>query len=92
MTCTGHQAIVLHTDADSARATARAGVGMFVGLAVYQNNLRRLGFDDSVFVPGGSERLIDAIVAWGDIDDVHARLRDTSMRAPITWPGRPGEQ
>jgi probable F420-dependent oxidoreductase len=71
-----HQAIVLDTDAESARATARAGVGMFVGLPAYQNNLRRLGFDDSDFLPGGSDRLIDATVAWGGIDDIHARLRE----------------
>jgi probable F420-dependent oxidoreductase len=71
-----HQAIVLDTDADRARATARAGVGMFVGFPAYQNNLRRLGFDDSDLVPGGSDRLIDATVAWGSIEDIHQRLRE----------------
>jgi probable F420-dependent oxidoreductase len=71
-----HQAVVLDTDADRARATARTGVGMFVGLPAYQANLRRLGFDDADLVPGGSDRLIDATVAWGGIDDIQARLRE----------------
>jgi probable F420-dependent oxidoreductase len=69
-----HQAVVVDTDPDRARATARAGVGMFIGFPAYQNNLRRLGFDDSDFVPGGSDRLIDATVAWGSWDQIHDRL------------------
>jgi probable F420-dependent oxidoreductase len=71
-----HQAVVLDTDADRARATARAGVGMFIGLPAYQNNLRRLGFDDGDFVPGGSDRLIDATVAWGSLEQIHERLSE----------------
>jgi probable F420-dependent oxidoreductase len=69
-----HQAVVLDTDADRARATARAGVGMFIGFPAYQNNLRRLGFEDGDFVPGGSDRLIDATVAWGSVDQIRDRL------------------
>jgi alkanesulfonate monooxygenase SsuD/methylene tetrahydromethanopterin reductase-like flavin-dependent oxidoreductase (luciferase family) len=69
-----HQAVVLDTDADRARATAREGIGMFIGFPAYQNNLRRLGFGDSDLVPGGSDRLIDATVAWGSVDDIHRRL------------------
>ncbi|WP_114423395.1 TIGR03620 family F420-dependent LLM class oxidoreductase [Nocardioides houyundeii] len=71
-----HQAVVLDTDPDRARAAARAGVGMFIGFPAYQNNLRRLGYDDSDLVPGGSDRLIDALVAWGSIDDIEQRLRE----------------
>lgn len=71
-----HQAVVLDTDVARARATARAGVGMFFGFPAYQNNLRRLGFDDSDFVAGGSDRLVDATVAHGTLDDVRARLRE----------------
>ncbi|WP_285101375.1 TIGR03620 family F420-dependent LLM class oxidoreductase [Promicromonospora sp. MEB111] len=70
-----HQAVVLDSDPDRARATARAGVGMFVGLPAYRNNLRRLGFDDDDLVPGGSDRLIDAVVARGDVDSIQARVR-----------------
>ncbi|MFE7506176.1 TIGR03620 family F420-dependent LLM class oxidoreductase [Promicromonospora sp. NPDC057488] len=71
-----HQAVVLDTDPDRARATARAGVGMFVGLPAYRNNLRRLGFGDDDLVPGGSDRLVDSLVAWGDLDAIRERLRE----------------
>ncbi|MCW2524713.1 MAG: family F420-dependent class oxidoreductase [Frankiales bacterium] len=71
-----HQAIVLDTDPERARAAARAGVGMFIGFPAYQNNLRRLGYGDSDLVAGGSDRLIDALVAWGSIDDIYKRLRE----------------
>ena len=71
-----HQAIVLDTDPERARAAARAGVGMFIGFPAYQNNLRRLGYGDSDLVPGGSDRLIDALVAWGGIEDIQKRLRE----------------
>ena len=71
-----HQAVVLDRDADRARAAARKGLGMFIGFPAYQANLRRLGFTDPDFVPGGSDRLIDALTAWGDVDDVDRRVRE----------------
>ncbi len=71
-----HQAVVLDTDADRARATAREGIGMYIGFPAYQNNLRRLGFGEGDLVPGGSDRLIDATVAWGSVDDIHRRLQE----------------
>jgi hypothetical protein len=39
------------------------------------NNLRQLGFTDEDLVGGGSDRLVDAIVAWGDVDAIEARVR-----------------
>jgi probable F420-dependent oxidoreductase len=70
-----HQAVVLETDPVKARAIARAGVGMFIGFPSYQANLRRLGFGDDDLVAGGSDRLIDATVAWGTLDDINRRLQ-----------------
>jgi probable F420-dependent oxidoreductase len=70
-----HQAVVLETDPARARAAARAEIGMYIGFPAYQNNLRRLGFDDADLVPGGSDRLIDALVAWGSLDDIQQRLQ-----------------
>ncbi|MDR7276625.1 TIGR03620 family F420-dependent LLM class oxidoreductase [Catenuloplanes atrovinosus] len=70
-----HLAVVLDTDPSRAREIARGGIGFFLGLHTYQGNLRRLGFSDADFVPGGSDRLIDALVAWGDLDAVHARIQ-----------------
>src|SRR6185503_12625201 len=62
-------------DAGRARAVARAHMATYLGLPNYVNNLRRLGFDDADFANGGSDRLVDAIVAWGDGDAIAARVR-----------------
>jgi probable F420-dependent oxidoreductase len=69
-----HLAVVLETNPAKARQIARAGIGMFIGFPSYQANLRRLGFDDNDLVPGGSDRLIDRVVAWGSLDDVRRRV------------------
>jgi probable F420-dependent oxidoreductase len=71
-----HQAVVLDTDAARARTVARAGMGMYIGFPAYRSNLTRLGFTDDDLVPGGSDRLIDALVAHGNVDDVAARVRE----------------
>ena len=41
----------------------------------YTNNLARLGFDESDVADGGTDRLVDAIVAWGTMDDALARVQ-----------------
>jgi hypothetical protein len=48
---------------------------IYLGQPNYLNNLRRLGFTDDDFADGGSDRLVDAIVAWGDIDAIVSRVR-----------------
>jgi probable F420-dependent oxidoreductase len=70
-----HQAVVLEEDPARAREVARNGIGIFIGLPSYQANLRRQGFDDVDLVPGGSDRLIDATVAWGTAEDIAHRIR-----------------
>ena len=70
-----HLAVVFEADAARARAIARDGIGMFIGLPAYQQNLRRIGFTDADLVPGGSDRLIDAVVAWGSPDDIRSRIQ-----------------
>ncbi|RBQ19292.1 LLM class F420-dependent oxidoreductase [Spongiactinospora rosea] len=69
------QAVVLETDPATARATARAHTSVYLGLPNYVNNLRGLGFGDDDFAGGGSDRLVDAIVAWGDAETVATRVR-----------------
>lgn len=68
------QAVVVETDAERARAIGRTHTKIYVRLPNYQNNLRRLGFGDDDFDDGGSDRLVDAIVAWGNLDQVVARV------------------
>ena len=69
------QAVVLETDPTRARDVARSHTRIYTGLPNYTNNLVRLGFDDDDFADAGSDRLVDAIVAWGTIDDIVARVR-----------------
>lgn len=69
------QAAVLETDPAEARRVAREHMAIYLGLPNYVNNLKRLGFTDDDIAAGGSDRLADAIVAWGDVDAVRARVR-----------------
>jgi len=69
------QAVILETDADKARAVARGHMATYLGLPNYANNLKRLGFTDDDIGNGGSDRLVDAIVAWGSIDKIAQRIR-----------------
>jgi probable F420-dependent oxidoreductase len=70
------QAVVLSTDPGVARAAARAHMATYLTLPNYTNNLRRLGWGDEDLDDGGSDRLVDAIVAWGDEDAIAARVRE----------------
>jgi probable F420-dependent oxidoreductase len=69
------QAVVLETDATKAREIARAHTVRYLALPNYVNNLRRLGFTDADLNDSGSDRLVDAIVAWGDLAAVIDRIR-----------------
>ena len=52
------QMVVLTTNADEARAIGRAGMAIYLGLPNYYNNLARLGFDETDWTDGGSDRLV----------------------------------
>jgi probable F420-dependent oxidoreductase len=69
------QKVLLDTDPVRARATARATMQIYLGLPNYQNNLKWLGFTDEDIADGGSDRLVDAIVAWGDEQALVDRIR-----------------
>jgi hypothetical protein len=47
---------------------------LYVSLPNYTNNLKRQGFSDEDFVSGGSDRLVDALVAWGDANAILDRI------------------
>lgn len=70
------QMVVLSTDPSEARRIARAGMKIYLGLPNYTNNLARSGFDESDWIDGGSDRLVDAIVAWGDEATIAARVAE----------------
>jgi probable F420-dependent oxidoreductase len=67
--------VLLETDAAKARAAARMALGRYIELANYANNWRRLGFSDSDLAGGGSNRFIDANVAWGDERAIRERIK-----------------
>ena len=74
------QMVILETDPDAARQLARKNMALYLGLPNYTNNLLRHGFEQSDIDggPGGgpSNRLIDAIVAWGTPTQITARVQE----------------
>ena len=69
------QKVVLDEDPQRARALARERLQVYWGFPNYTRNLVRLGFDDADHADGGSDRLIDALVAWGDVSSIATRIR-----------------
>jgi probable F420-dependent oxidoreductase len=69
------QTAVLSTDADEARRIGRAFARHYLALPNYANNLRRLGWADEDIANDGSDRLIDAVIAWGDVDAIVGRVK-----------------
>lgn len=70
-----HKAI-LTTDADKARTVGRKALDIYLGLTNYLNNFKRLGFTDEDLAKPGSDRFIDAVVAYGTVEAVAARLKE----------------
>lgn len=70
------QGVVLNTDPATAREIARSHLDRYLTLPNYVNNWKRQGFTDNDIADGGSNRLVDALVAWGDEAAVAARVQD----------------
>jgi probable F420-dependent oxidoreductase len=70
------QAAILETNAADARAIARRFLAFYFGLPNYVDNWKRLGFSDRDLAGGGSDRLIDAVVAWGDEKAIRTRIQE----------------
>jgi probable F420-dependent oxidoreductase len=68
-------AVVLETDPARARQLARGYASTYLGLTNYTQNLRNFGFDDEDIRGGGSDRLIDAVIPWGDAATLAAAVR-----------------
>jgi probable F420-dependent oxidoreductase len=66
--------VVLTTNANQAREIGRKLAEFYLGLSNYVNNWRRLGFTDDDVRKPGSDKLIDAIVAYGTTEQIAARL------------------
>jgi probable F420-dependent oxidoreductase len=70
------QAVILETDPSKARKIGRDFLDLYLKLPNYTNNFLSLGFDEDDFRNGGSNRLIDAIIAWGDLNAIRGRIRE----------------
>jgi len=78
------QKVILSTDATAARTSARFFMKTYVPrLPNYTNNLKNLGWKDADFENGCSDRLVDAIVAWGTETQIRDRI-DAHLKAGAT--------
>jgi probable F420-dependent oxidoreductase len=68
------QLVMLETDAAKARAAARRYMQIYLAIEHYLYRLRTLGFNEQDFANNGSDRLIDAIVAWGNEGQIRERI------------------
>ncbi|MFZ1161594.1 LLM class F420-dependent oxidoreductase [Mycobacterium sp.] len=68
--------VVLTANANEAREIGRKTVDFYLGLSNYVNNWLRLGFTDSDVRKPGSDKLIDAVVAYGTPEQIAARLNE----------------
>ena len=69
------QKFLIETDAARARAIGRSELAMYLSMPNYLNHWQRIGFTPTDFEHGGSDRLIDAMINWGDVDSVKRQIR-----------------
>ncbi len=91
------QMVLLETDPTKARQIARQNIAIYAGLPNYQNNLKWIGYQDADFENGCSDKLVDAIVAWGDEKAIADRIQahrdagaDHVCIQPFRSDGKPG--
>ncbi len=68
------QAVYLESDPIKARDAARKYTSFYLRLRNYPKHLGPLGFGPNDLANGGSDRLVDAIVAWGSVDKIRERI------------------
>ena len=67
---------VFDTDASRARAIGRSSIAPTARNPAYRTNLLRFGFNDADLGSEPSDRVVDALIAWGDTSAIEARVRD----------------
>jgi probable F420-dependent oxidoreductase len=70
------QMVVLETNPERARAIARASADRYLHAPNYVTNLLRLGFTEDDMANGGSDKLIDAVIAWGEPSTIARRVAE----------------
>ncbi len=69
------QKIMMTTDATQAMKVAREGMARYMALPNYRNNWLRQGFSEAELDNGGSDRFLDAMVAWEDAATIKTRIQ-----------------
>ena len=69
------QFVLLEDDPGEARRLGREALAWYLTLPNYTDNLRWLGFGEDDLAGGGSDALVDALVAWGDEESIRGRVR-----------------
>ena len=69
------QKVVLSDDAAESRAAGRVALDLYLGLANYRNSWKRIGFEDDDILKPGSDTLVDAVIAYGTVDEIANHLR-----------------
>ncbi|MGV0743465.1 LLM class F420-dependent oxidoreductase [Mycolicibacterium sp. XJ870] len=72
------QKVVLSDDAAASRASGRAALDLYLGLANYRNSWKRLGFTDDDVAKPGSDELVDAVIAYGTVEQIAQRIHQHS--------------
>jgi probable F420-dependent oxidoreductase len=67
-------AVLFESDADRARALAREHLHVYLNTPYNVAKFRRLGYTEEEIAGGGSDRLVDDLVFWGDLDTIVAKL------------------
>jgi probable F420-dependent oxidoreductase len=69
------QKVLRVTTPTTARAVARQAMAFYLPLTNYRQHWLRLGFDEDDLANGGSDRFLDAMVAWGDESAIRQRIQ-----------------
>ena len=69
------QTVLRETDPAKARRIARAWLARYLAMVNYRNNLLQLGFTEADFANNGSDKLVDALIAWGDEATIRKRVQ-----------------
>lgn len=70
------QGVVVSSDASTARAIARANLKSYLALPNYVNNWLRHGYGQNDVAEGGSDRLVDDLIVWGDPSVIAQRIHE----------------
>jgi probable F420-dependent oxidoreductase len=66
--------VILESDPAKARTAARNYMQIYLRAPNYINSVKNIGFTDADLANNGSDRLVDAIVAWGNADQIRGRI------------------